>query len=232
MENNNCCTQLPSGLHLLSIPHRPWFYIVLDVVTGLPPSRGTTQQVLQISPFPCPRQVPFSGSSQSSWIEYAHNSHISSATGLSPFQELGSDVAVSSVQHPQQRSHQVRAAFLHTADQNCHQADHQRTLPPLIKVRKFSHLPQTSTKVLVQKVGALFESVISPSAVKLKRPPSFRIHPPNPNQALSSPLSSLNNEDFEISNAVYVGFVLESFILRWLHWLLTSVLFVWIHIIH
>uniref|UniRef100_A0A3P9MBS0 Integrase catalytic domain-containing protein n=1 Tax=Oryzias latipes TaxID=8090 RepID=A0A3P9MBS0_ORYLA len=79
------------------------------------------------------------------WIEYAHNTHPSSATGISPFeaalgyssplfpsQEL--DLAVPSVHHHLQRCQriwtQTKAALLRTKESNCQIANRRRVVGP------------------------------------------------------------------------------------------------------
>uniref|UniRef100_A0A8C7XNK1 Integrase catalytic domain-containing protein n=1 Tax=Oryzias sinensis TaxID=183150 RepID=A0A8C7XNK1_9TELE len=79
------------------------------------------------------------------WIEYAHNTHPSSATGLSPFEAaLGyspplfpsqeQDLAVPSVQHHIRRCRriwaQAKAALLRTKESNCRIANRHRVVGP------------------------------------------------------------------------------------------------------
>ncbi|XP_078789607.1 uncharacterized protein LOC144984569 [Oryzias latipes] len=95
------------------------------------------------------------------WIEYAHNTHPSSATGISPFeaalgyspplfpsQEL--DLAVPSVQHHLQRCQRVwtqtKAALLRTKESNCRIANRRRVVgpdyQPALKVHPSFHISQ------------------------------------------------------------------------------------------
>lgn len=89
---------------------------------------------------------PSSWSTQLVWIEYAHNSLSSAATGVSPFEaSLGyqpplfpaqeEELAVPSVQHHLQRCRKVwrdtMAALLRTAERNKRIADRHRTLAPV-----------------------------------------------------------------------------------------------------
>lgn len=46
---NKLSRQPPPGLlHPLPVTHRPWLFIYLDFVTGLPPSRGNTTILLVV----------------------------------------------------------------------------------------------------------------------------------------------------------------------------------------
>lgn len=143
---------------------------------------------------------PSSWSSHLSWIEYAHNSLISSATGMSPFMiclgyqpplfpEQEEDVAVPSVQAHLRRCRSVwrtaRAALLRTATRNQEMADrHRRRAPsyqPGQKVWLSSRdLPiQVESRKLAPKYVGPFviDRIINPSVVRLKLPASLKVHP-------------------------------------------------------
>ncbi|KAM6963003.1 olfactomedin-like protein 2B [Aplochiton taeniatus] len=227
--------QFPSGLlHPLPIPSRPWSYIGVDFVTGLPPSQGNTTiltivdrfsksvhfvpltnlptstekagllvlHVIRLHGIPTdivsnrgPRFVsqmwkafyralgasvslssgyhpqtngqteranqylgaavslpgnPTSWSDHLAWVEYAHNSLSSAATGMSPFEcALGyqpplfpgqeDEIVVPSVRAHLRRCRRIWkdacAALLHSADRNRRITDRYRT-PPAPKDRR------------------------------------------------------------------------------------------------
>ncbi|XP_078812643.1 uncharacterized protein lrrc75a isoform X3 [Oryzias latipes] len=134
------------------------------------------------------------------WIEYAHNNHPSSATGLSPFeislgyspplfpsQEL--DLAVPSVQHHLQRIQriwrQAKAALLRTRESNCRLANRRRRAAPNYqpgqKVWLSSRnipLQVASRKLAPRYIGPyIIDEIINPSCVKLRLPAALKIHP-------------------------------------------------------
>lgn len=134
------------------------------------------------------------------WVEYAHNSLVSSATGLSPFEiTLGyqpplfpsdeTDIAVTSVRHHIRRCRAVwrnTVSALHrTLEQNRRIADRKRRPAPVYAAgqqvwlsTKDIHLKSMSKKLSPRFIGPYrIESVISPSAVRLQLPPSLRVHP-------------------------------------------------------
>uniref|UniRef100_A0AAY5K731 Gypsy retrotransposon integrase-like protein 1 n=1 Tax=Esox lucius TaxID=8010 RepID=A0AAY5K731_ESOLU len=145
-------------------------------------------------------QNPSTWAKQLLWVEYAHNSLTSSATGLSPFEaSLGyqpplfpsqeKDLAVPSVQDNLCRCRKVwedsREAFLQTTERNKKVADRHRVAAPLYQPGQrvwlsSSNIPlRTETRKLSPWFLGPFEieSIINPSAVRLKLPRSMRVHP-------------------------------------------------------
>uniref|UniRef100_A0A3B3HTI1 Uncharacterized protein n=1 Tax=Oryzias latipes TaxID=8090 RepID=A0A3B3HTI1_ORYLA len=145
-------------------------------------------------------QNPSNWSSFLAWIEYAHNSHPSAATGMSPFeaslgyspplfpsQEL--DLAVPSVQHHLRRAQriwtQARAALLRTRERNCRIANRHRVESPAYQPgqrvwlsSRDIPLQATSRKLAPRYIGPYpVERVINPSCVRLRLPAALKVHP-------------------------------------------------------
>lgn len=134
------------------------------------------------------------------WVEYAHNSLTSSASGMSPFEcslgyqpplfpEQEKEVAVSSVQHLFRRCRRMwreaRAALLRSSATNKRMADRRRTQAP-------SYLPGQSVLLSTANLNLRTESrklsprfigpfevvrVVNPVAVQLRLPRTMRVHP-------------------------------------------------------
>uniref|UniRef100_A0A3P9L311 Gypsy retrotransposon integrase-like protein 1 n=1 Tax=Oryzias latipes TaxID=8090 RepID=A0A3P9L311_ORYLA len=134
------------------------------------------------------------------WVEYAHNTHSSTATGMSPFeaslgfspplfpsQEL--DLAVPSVQLHLQRCQdiwrQARAALLRSKESNCQIANRHRVVGPVYlpgqKVWLSSrNIPvQVSSRKLAPRYIGPYEidRIINPSCVRLRLPAALKVHP-------------------------------------------------------
>uniref|UniRef100_A0A3B3HSU2 Integrase catalytic domain-containing protein n=1 Tax=Oryzias latipes TaxID=8090 RepID=A0A3B3HSU2_ORYLA len=134
------------------------------------------------------------------WIEYAHNSLPSSATGISPFEAcLGYlpplflaqevDVVVPSVQEHLHRCRstwrQTRDALIRTKEINCRVANRHRVVGPSYqpgqKVCLSSRnipIQSTSRKLAPQFIGPYeIEKIINPTCVRLRLPAALKIHP-------------------------------------------------------
>ncbi|KAL3992222.1 crystallin, alpha A [Sarotherodon galilaeus] len=143
---------------------------------------------------------PASWSSVLPWAEYAHNALTSSATGLSPFEasigyqpplfpELETDLDVPSVQHHLQRCQRAwrvtRLALCRSVARHHQYVDRRRRAAPTYTrgqrvwlSAKDIPLRTESRKLSPRFIGPFeVEQIISPSAIKLKLPPSLRIHP-------------------------------------------------------
>uniref|UniRef100_A0A3P9JLW6 Integrase catalytic domain-containing protein n=1 Tax=Oryzias latipes TaxID=8090 RepID=A0A3P9JLW6_ORYLA len=131
------------------------------------------------------------------WVEYAHNSHSSTATRISPFeaslgyssplfpsQEL--DLAVPSVQLPLQRCRdiwlQTRAAVLRTKESNCQIANRHRVVSPnyqsgqkvWLSARNIP-LQASSWKLVPKFIGPYtIDRIINPVCVKLRLPAALK----------------------------------------------------------
>nr|XP_054599305.1 uncharacterized protein LOC129163965 [Nothobranchius furzeri] len=141
---------------------------------------------------------PSGWSSQLPWVEYAHNAHTSTSTGLSPFETvLGYQpplfpsnpdppaTAPQFIRRARSTWAQTTAALQRTADRNRRLADrHRRPAPvyaPGQKVwlsTKDIRLKDTSKKLAPRFIGPYsIVDVISPSTVRLALPSSMRVHP-------------------------------------------------------
>uniref|UniRef100_A0A3B3HRH7 Integrase catalytic domain-containing protein n=1 Tax=Oryzias latipes TaxID=8090 RepID=A0A3B3HRH7_ORYLA len=134
------------------------------------------------------------------WIEYAHNTNLSSATGVSPFEAyLGYlpplfpshelDLTVPSVQeHLQRCQHiwrQTQAALLRSKENNCRTANRHRVASPAYQPgqrvwlsSKNIPIQATSRKLAPRFIGPFtIDRIINPSCVRLHLPAALKVHP-------------------------------------------------------
>lgn len=168
-----------------------------------PQSNGQTERANQDleSALRCvAARLPSSWASHLPWVEYAHNTLISSATGMSPFMvnhgyqpplfpSQESEVAVPSVRAQFRRVQRVwretRAALGRTAERNRLLADRRRVPAPCYKEgqqvwlsSKDLPLQTESRKLAPRYIGPYpIDKIINPSAVRLRLPASLRVHP-------------------------------------------------------
>ncbi|XP_054651361.1 uncharacterized protein LOC129191789 isoform X3 [Dunckerocampus dactyliophorus] len=168
-----------------------------------PQSNGQTEQANQDlgAALRCvPHQHPSSWAAHLPWVEYAHNSLVSTATGMSPFKAAygyqpplfpsqEAEIAIPTVNAHLKRAHRVwkdtRAALCRTADRNKQLADCHRIPAPTFQPGQEIWLSSRDLPIegIRKKMAPRFvgpykvEAIINRSAVKLKLPPSLKIHP-------------------------------------------------------
>ena len=143
---------------------------------------------------------PVSWSLHISWVEYAHNTHRNDTTGMSPFLcSLGyqpplfpsqeAEIAVPSVRahilRCQRTSNKARAALLRASTRSQRQANRDRTPAPqhVPGQKVWLSMKDLPLKVASRKHAPRFfgpfeiEAIINPCAVRLRLPPSPRVHP-------------------------------------------------------
>uniref|UniRef100_A0A3B3HJF8 Gypsy retrotransposon integrase-like protein 1 n=1 Tax=Oryzias latipes TaxID=8090 RepID=A0A3B3HJF8_ORYLA len=134
------------------------------------------------------------------WMEYAHNTHPSSATGVSPFEaSLGYlpplfpshelDLTVPSVQDHLQRCQliwrQTQEALRRSKEDNCRTANRHRVASPDYQPgqkvwlsSKNIPIQATSRKLAPRFIGPFtIDRIINPSCVRLHLPAALRVHP-------------------------------------------------------
>ena len=149
-------------------------------------------QVLEASLRCVTTSNPASWSLHLPWVEYSHNTMVSSATSLSPFLcSLGyqpplfpsqeTEAAVTSVRAHLRRCQRIWkvARDAMTLNRDRVQQVTNRRPQPTIQVRGWDlPLPTISHKLAPRYVGPYtIDKVINPSALRLTLPPSLKIHP-------------------------------------------------------
>lgn len=140
-----------------------------------------------------------SWSDQLAWVEYAHNSSTSSATGVSPFEAslryqppllsiTEGELAVPSIQHHMRRCRQIwrttRAALLRTSEQNKRMADRRHIPAPNYRVSqqvwlssKNILLRAESKKLAPRFLGPFsIQDILNTVTVRLALPRSMKVH--------------------------------------------------------
>ena len=143
---------------------------------------------------------PTSWNTQLPWVEYAHNTLVNASTGLSPFMaslgyqpplfpELEDEIAVPSVQtHLRRCRHtwkRIRAALLRASSRSQLQANKHRLPPPQYAPgqKVWLRAKDLPLKGVPPKLSPRFigpferETIINLCAVRLRLPPSLRVHP-------------------------------------------------------
>uniref|UniRef100_A0A8C6K7U4 Gypsy retrotransposon integrase-like protein 1 n=1 Tax=Nothobranchius furzeri TaxID=105023 RepID=A0A8C6K7U4_NOTFU len=143
---------------------------------------------------------PTSWSLHLPWVEYSHNTHVSAASGLSPFEaSLGYQPPLLPGTFPDSitpsvRSHMMackrvwnhtRSALQRTSAQNKRYADRRRISAPAYSVGQevwlsSQHFPLKGAprKLSPRFLGPFpIAAIISPSAVRLRLPSHLRVHP-------------------------------------------------------
>ena len=134
------------------------------------------------------------------WVEYAHNTLVSSSSGLSPFESsLGYNPPLFPAQDPECESfspedhvarcrrvwEKARANLLRARERSTRAANRRRIPAPMYAPGQRVYLraknlpvPGTSRKLAPRFIGPFpIESVVNPVSVKLSLPPNLRVHP-------------------------------------------------------
>uniref|UniRef100_A0A8C6LC12 Gypsy retrotransposon integrase-like protein 1 n=1 Tax=Nothobranchius furzeri TaxID=105023 RepID=A0A8C6LC12_NOTFU len=142
---------------------------------------------------------PSTWSDHLAWVEYAHNSHVSSATGQSPFESslgyqpslfpLHTDIPTTTTPQFLRRARRAwiatRSALQRTAERNQRLADRHRRPAPTYSPGQMVWLSskdvplKATTKKFSPRFLAPFKvaAVLSSTTVRLDLPSSLRIHP-------------------------------------------------------
>ncbi|XP_032364699.1 uncharacterized protein LOC116679100 [Etheostoma spectabile] len=198
-------------------PKRPWSHVALDFVTGLPLSEGATvslssgfhpqsngqteraNQDLEASLRCVAAQDPTTWASHLPWVEHAHNSLTTSATGLSPSrwpwainrlcsrprEGLGGTLGAGAPTSLPPGVDEAREALLRTTERTKEVADRHRAPAPQYQPGQqvwlsSQNIPlRTESRKLSPRFLGPFaiDAVISPTAVRLKLPAAMRVHP-------------------------------------------------------
>lgn len=143
---------------------------------------------------------PSTWSKQLMWVEYAHNTLVSSSTGLSPFQcahgyqpplfpalerEVSCPAVQTFIRQCRRTWAQARANLQRSVTRYSASANRRRSTAPTYRVGQkvllsTQDLPlRDDSKKLAQKFTGPFEilKIINPAAVRLKLPRTMRVHP-------------------------------------------------------
>nr|XP_054594019.1 uncharacterized protein LOC129160947 [Nothobranchius furzeri] len=142
--------------------------------------------------------IPSGWSSQLAWIEYAHNAHTSSSTGLSPFEaslgfkpplfpldNLSSTSVPQFIRQARRTWSLTSAALRRTAERNRRLADrHRRPTPSYAPGQSVwlstcnINLKNSCKKLSPRFIGPFkISAIINPSSVRLDLPASMKTHP-------------------------------------------------------
>uniref|UniRef100_A0A8C6L3L3 Gypsy retrotransposon integrase-like protein 1 n=1 Tax=Nothobranchius furzeri TaxID=105023 RepID=A0A8C6L3L3_NOTFU len=142
--------------------------------------------------------IPSGWSSQLAWIEYAHNAHTSSSTGLSPFEaslgfqpplfpldNLSSTSVPQFIRQARRTWSLTSAALRRTAERNRRLADrHRRPAPSYAPGQSVwlstcnINLKNSCKKLSPRFIGPFkISAIINPSSVRLDLPASMKTHP-------------------------------------------------------
>uniref|UniRef100_A0AAQ4R240 Chromo domain-containing protein n=1 Tax=Gasterosteus aculeatus aculeatus TaxID=481459 RepID=A0AAQ4R240_GASAC len=168
-----------------------------------PQSNGQTErknQEMEVSLRCMVSSHPSTWSKQLMWVEYAHNTLVSSSTGLSPFQcahgyqpplfpalerEVSCPAVQTFIRQCRRTWAQARANLQRSVTRYSASANGRRSTAPTYRVGQkvllsTQYLPlRDDSKKLAQKFTGPFEilKIVNPAAVRLKLPRTMRVHP-------------------------------------------------------